>query len=157
MSGGKVLVSEVKSMADEDEPEEGEIQDDDGGSLEDVSSDEDVPTVCRKKTRERFYGNKFNVCHVRTEYAAQSPRPHSSRAHKSYKRKRVSSTIEDSQPRLSAIKYKEETNKSSSGMCHMALNTVAVDDRRKENHFVDMLSEYKFVRPKQDAKDEGEL
>lgn len=149
-----MVVSEVKSMA-EDEPEEGEIQDDDG-SLEDVSSDEDVSSVCRR-SRESFYGNKFNVCHVRTEYAAQSSRPHSSRAHKSYKCKRVSTIIEESQPRLSAVKYREETNKSSNGVYHVALNTVAVDDRRKENNFVDMLSEYKFVRPKTDIKDEGEL
>lgn len=145
----------MKSMA-EDEPEEGEIQDDDG-SLEDVSSDEDVSPVYRKKTRENFYDNKFNVCHVRTEYAAQSSRPDNSRAHKSYKRKCVSSTIERSQPRLSAIKYREDTNKSNNGAYHVALNTVSVDDRRKENNFVDMHSEYKFVRPKQDIKDEGEL
>lgn len=140
----------------EDEPEEGEIQDDDG-SLEDVSSDEDVSSVCRKRNRESFYGNKFKVCHVRTDYAAQSSRPHNSRAHKSCKRKRVSSIIEESQPRLSAVKYREETNKSSNGVYHVALNTVAVDDRRKENNFVEMPSEYKFVRPKQEIKDEGEL
>lgn len=150
-----MVVSEVKSMA-EDEPEEGEIQDDDG-SLEDVSSDEDVSSVCRKRNRERFYGNKFNVYHVRTEYAAQSSRPHNSSAHKSYKRKRVSSIIEENQQRLSPVKYRKETNKSTNGVYHVALNTVAVDDRRKENNFVDRLNEYQFVMPKQDIKDEGEL
>jgi hypothetical protein len=152
---GKVFRSEAKSE-DEDEPEEGEIQDDDG-SLEDVSSDEDVSSVCCKKTREGTYGTKYTISHVRMEYETQSSRSHNSRAHKPCKRKRFSSIVEKSQPRLSVVKYREETNKSSNDIYHVTLNAVAVDDRRGEDNFVDMPSEYKLVRPEESIKDEGEL
>jgi hypothetical protein len=148
-------MSEVKSEV-EDGPEEGEIQDDDG-SLEDVSSDEDVSSLYCKETSENFCDNKFTVSHVMTEYATHSPRPPSSRAHNACKHERVSSTVLENQSRLSVIKYREETNKYSNGGYHVTLNTVAVDDRRRDDNFVYMPSQYKWVRPKEGMKFEGEL
>jgi hypothetical protein len=157
MSEGKVFVSEVKSV-DEDEPEEGEIQDD--GSLEDVSSDEDIPSICCGKSSESSYGNKYPVSQiVKLEYATHSSRRHNGRVRKACKREieRFSSTAEGSQARLNVMKYREETNKTINDVYHVTLNPVVVDDRRREDNFVDMLSEYKSARPKQIVKDEGEL
>lgn len=153
MSEGKVFASEGKSI-DEDEPEEGEIQDD--GSLEDVSSDEDTPSICCRKANESSYGNKYPISQiVKLEYVTHS---HNCRVPKACKRKSkcFSSTTEGNQSRLNVIKYKEQTNKSINDVYHVTLNP-AVDDRRREDNFVDMLSEYKSVRPKQIVKDEGEL
>ncbi|XP_021920167.1 uncharacterized protein LOC110830068 isoform X2 [Zootermopsis nevadensis] len=150
MSEGKVFASEGKSI-DEDEPEEGEIQDD--GSLEDVSSDEDTPSICCRKANESSYGNKYPISQiVKLEYVTHS---HNCRVPKACKRKSkcFSSTTEGNQSRLNVIKYKEQTNKSINDVYHVTLNP-AVDDRRREDNFVDMLSEYKSVRPKQIAKDE---
>jgi hypothetical protein len=160
MSEGKVFASEVKSV-DEDEPEEGEIQDD--GSLEDVSSDEDMPSIYTRKASESSYGNKYPVSQiVKLEYVTHSS--HSSRCHngripKACKRgsKRFSCTTEGSEPRLNVIKYREEPNKTVNEVYHVTLNQVVVDDRRREDNFVAMLSEYKSVRPKQIVKNEGEF
>jgi hypothetical protein len=156
MSEGKVFISEAKRM-DEDEPEEGEIQDD--GSLEDVSSDEDVPSTCSKKTHDSSYGNTYPISHIaKTEYVAYSPHPYNSRVSKASKRerKRFPSITEGSQSRLNVIKYREETNETSNDVYHVTVNTVVVDDRRRDDNFDEMLSEYKSIRPKQSVKDEGE-
>jgi hypothetical protein len=157
MSEGKVFVSEVKGI-DEDEPEEGEIQDD--ASLEDVSSDEDMPSMCCRKTSETSYGNKFPISQIASlEYVTHSFHCRNGRSPKACKResKRFAFITEGSQPRLNVIKYREETNKTISDVYDVTLNPVVVDDHRREDNFVDMHSEYKSVRPKQIVKDEGEL
>jgi hypothetical protein len=148
-------MSEAKSE-DEDGPEEGEIQDDDG-SLEDVSSDENVSSVYCRETSENFRGNKFTLSGVRMEYAAHLSCPPNTRAYKACRHKRVSTTVEESQSRLSVIKYRRDANKSSNGVYHVTLNPVAVDDSGREDNFVDMPSKYKWARPEEVTKYEGEL
>ncbi|XP_069677741.1 serine-rich adhesin for platelets-like [Periplaneta americana] len=156
MSEEKLFESEMRGV-DEDEPEEGEIQDDDG-SLEDVSSDEDASPTTNKNSESSFYDNKYIHSHVTSSnYIPHSSLPHNSRGvSKTCERKtrRFSATTEENQQRLSVTKYKEESMKPSE-MYHVRLSPVGDDRRRdRDDRFVDMLHHYKSVRPKPSAKEE---
>jgi hypothetical protein len=140
---------------DKDEPEEGEIQDDDG-LLEDVSSDEDTLPIYCSKTSETC--DKYPVRgSVETGFVTRFSRVHKRRVRRACKRKSesFSSSAEGSKPRLN-VKYREETNKTSNDY-HVTLNPVVVDEHRRDDNFVNMTSEYKSIRPKQSDKDEGEF
>jgi len=142
---------------DKDEPEEGEIQDDDG-LLEDVSSDEDTLPVCCGKSNENSCDKKYPISGtVETDFVSYSSRVHKRRPRRTCKRKseNFSSTAEGSKARLN-VKYGEETNKTSNDY-HVTLNSVVVDDHRTDDNFVNITSEYKSIRPKQSDKDEGEF
>ena len=142
---------------DKDEPEEGEIQDDDV-LLEDVSSDEDTLPICCGKSNETTC-DKYPIAGiVETDFVSYCPRVRKRRVRRACKRKSesFSSAAEGSKARLN-VKYGEETNKTSNDVYHVTLNTVVVDDHRTDNNFVNMTSEYKSIRLKQSDKDEGEF
>ena len=139
---------------EKDEPEEGEIQDDDG-SLEDVSSDEDtLPISCAKSSDKKYPSSHI----LEAEFVTHPSRVRNRRVRKACKRKNesFSSITEGSKARLNA-KYREETNKTSNDVYHVTLNPVVIDGHRRDDNFVNMTSEYKPVRPKQNDKDEGEF
>jgi len=143
---------------DKDEPEEGEIQDDDG-LLEDVSSDEDTLPICCGKSNETYCDKKYPLSGtVETDFVSYSSRVRKRRDRRACKRKSesFSSTAGGSKARLN-VKYGEETNKTSNDVYHVTLNSVVVDDHRTDDNFVNLPNEYKSIRPKQSDKDEGEF
>jgi hypothetical protein len=136
-----------------DEPEEGEIRDDDG-LLEDVSSDEDTLPICCGKSNETSC-DKYPISgNVEADFVSYSSRVRKRSVRRPCKRKSesFSSTAEGSKARLH-VKYVEET----SNVYHVTLKSVVVDDHRTDDNFVNMTSEYKSIRPKQSDKDEGEF
>jgi hypothetical protein len=142
---------------DKDEPEEGEIQDDDG-LLEDVSSDEDTLPVCCGKSNETC-DKKYPISGtVETGIVSYSSRVRKRRVRRVCKRKSeiFSSPAEGSKSRLN-VKYGERANKTSNNDYHVTLNPAVVGDHRTDDNYVNMTSEYQSIRPKQSDKDEGKF
>ena len=98
---------------DKDDPEEGEIQNDDG-LLEDVSSDEDTLPICCSKSNETSCDKKYPISGtIETDFVSYSSCVHKRRPRTACKRKsESSSTAEGSKARLN-VKYGKETNKTS--------------------------------------------